>query len=215
MRISSIIRERHLLTHPFYTKWQKGKVPIESLREYARQYYHYEKALPDFLEAAIEHIPNPEAKEAVRRVLDDERTHPKPHVDLWLDFAEGLGLDRSDVEGSTPSPRTVNLVETYASLCAKGDEEGLGAIYAYESQVPEVAEAKADGLRRFYELNDPDVLKFFDLHTTLDIEHAKAIRAGFEDTERAREATHLALDAWWGMLDQFNQSARVLVDAKP
>jgi len=203
MGIATIVKERHLLGHPFYQRWQKGKVTLPVLQEYARQYYHYEKALPSFLEDALTHLDEGPAKDAITEVLHDESSNPLPHAELWLDFAEGLGVDKEDVIASTPSPRTSNLVETYRSLCRRGKDEALGALFAYESQFPDVAATKAEGLRAFYEVSDDKTLKFFDLHSTLDIEHAKAIRSGFADSEFSRESAHLALDAWWGMLDQF------------
>ncbi|MCA1840990.1 MAG: iron-containing redox enzyme family protein [Actinomycetota bacterium] len=205
MGIDTIIKERHLLTHPFYERWQKGKVSIEVLREYARQYYHYETALPSFLSSALEHLEEGPAKAAVQQVYVDETSEPRPHAELWLEFAEGLGVKQQDVLESQPSPRTTNLVETYKSLCKRGSEEALGALYSYESQFPEVAKAKADGLREYYEITDEKTLAFFDLHSTLDVEHGKAIREGFTDSELSRESAHLAIDAWWGMLDQFEQ----------
>ena len=200
--IDRIIKERHLLTHPFYARWQKGKVPIEVLREYAKQYFHYEKALPGFLRAALEHIDEGPAREAVTQVLEDESSN-RPHADLWIDFATGLGVTEDEVITSSPTPRTTNLIETYRSLSARGSEEALGAIYAYESQFPDVASAKADGLRVHYGVESESALRFFDLHSTLDVEHGAAIRSGFNDSEFSRESAHLALDAWWGMLDQF------------
>ena len=203
MRIDSIVRERHLLTHPFYQRWQKGKVPIEVLREYAKQYYHYESALPSFIESALKHVQDPEVSKALQGVLEDESSNPKPHAELWLDFAKGLGLEEKEVRESQATPRTSNLVETYRALSLRGGEEALAALYAYESQFPDVALAKAEGLRKFYGVSDQTALEFFDLHSTLDVEHAKAIRSGVADSEIAHEATHLALDVWWGMLDQF------------
>lgn len=207
MGINTIIKERHLLRHPFYQRWQKGKVPMTVLQEYAKQYYHYESALPSFLESALTHLEDGPAREAVALVLEEELSHPRPHSELWLDFAEGLGVSKEEVRSTAPSPRTTNLVETYRSLCARGAEESLGALYAYEAQFPEVAQAKAEGLRQHYEVTDESALAFFELHSTLDIEHAKAIRSGFNDSEYSRESARLAIDAWWGMLDQFEQMA--------
>jgi pyrroloquinoline-quinone synthase len=201
--INAIIKERHLLTHPFYQKWQQGKVSLSTLQDYACQYYHYERALPGFLTSALEHLEEGDAKQAVAEVLSDECSKPKAHTELWLDFAEGLGVDPADVTGSTPSTETTNLVETYSSLTRHGADEALGALYAYESQVPGVALAKAEGLRSLYGITDPATLKFFDLHSTLDIVHAKALKSALRDSEFSRESIHLALDAWWGMLDQF------------
>lgn len=205
--INTIIKERHLLTHPFYQRWQKGKVPMETLQEYAKQYYHYEAALPSFLSCALDHLPDGPARESVSQVLADESSHPKPHTELWIDFANGIGVSAAEVKSAHPTPRTTNLVETYRSLCNRGSEEALGALYSYESQIPEVAKAKGDGLRRFYEVNDPSALQFFDLHATMDVHHAEAIRSGFNDSEFSRESAHLALDAWWSMLDQFEHAS--------
>ena len=68
MGIDTIVKKRHLLTHPFYRRWQKGKVTTEVLKEYAKQYYHYESALPSFLEAASGHLDDGPAKDAVDQV---------------------------------------------------------------------------------------------------------------------------------------------------
>ncbi len=207
MGINTIIKERHLLTHMFYQRWQKGKVSMEVLREYAKQYYHYEAALPSFLSCALDHLSDGPAKDAVSQVLADESSHPKPHTELWLDFAAGLGLSGDEVTSAPATPRTTNLVETYRSLCNRGSEEALGALYAYEAQIPEVAKTKGEGLRKFYDVTDESALKFFDLHSTMDVHHAEAIRSGFSDSEFSRESAHLALDAWWSMLDQFEHVA--------
>ena len=44
-RLDAMINERHLLTHPFYTRWNEGTLPMEALQEYARQYYAFESAM--------------------------------------------------------------------------------------------------------------------------------------------------------------------------
>ncbi len=203
MGINAIVKERHLLTHPFYVKWRQGKVSLEALQEYSKQYYHYEKALPGFLSAALQHIDDEPARSAVNEVLVDESSNPRPHSEMWLDFAAGLGVSEAEVKASKPSCQTTNLVETYTSLCNRGREEAIGALYAYESQQPEVAETKADGLIAHYGVDSTPALAFFKLHAVLDVQHAKALRAALVDSELGRESAHLALDAWWGMLDQF------------
>lgn len=47
------------------------------------------------------------------------------------------------------------------SLCNESYAKGLGALYAYESQVPEVAEVKIDGLVNHYGVRDENGLSFF------------------------------------------------------
>lgn len=201
--IDRIIEERHLLKHPFYQRWQNGKVTPEVLREYAKQYYAYESRLPMFLEAAIGHVDAGPARAALEENLADESGQPEPHPELWVRFAEALGVEAEEVRTAKPTPRTQNLVGTYTSLCERGPDESLGALYAYESQFSAIASAKAEGLRKFYGVTDPDALRFFDLHSTLDVEHATAIRSAMPDTDLSRQAVSLAVEAWWGMLDQF------------
>jgi len=201
--IDRMIEERHLLMHPFYVRWQKGKVTPEALRSYAIQYYAYESALPKFLETAMAHLPDGPALESLKDNLADEAGGPVPHPELWLRFAEALGVSREEVKDTPLLPRTANLVHTYESLCERGPDEALAALYAYEAQFPAVAASKADGLRRFYGVTSPAALEFFDLHATLDHEHAAGIRTGLVDSEPARESVALALDAWWNMLDSF------------
>ena len=48
-RIEETIQERSLLKHPFYQAWTKGTLPIDSLKDYAAQYYHFELAYPTYL----------------------------------------------------------------------------------------------------------------------------------------------------------------------
>ena len=201
--IDRMIEEQHLLMHHFYQRWQKGKVTPEVLRSYAVQYYAYESALPKFLEQAMAHLPDGPALESLKDNLADEAGGAVTHPELWLRFAEALGVSRQEVREATLLPRTVNLVYTYESLCDRGPDEALAALYAYEAQFPSVAATKAEGLRRFYGVTSSEALEFFDLHSTLDHEHAAGIRTGLVDSEQARESAALALDAWWGMLDTF------------
>lgn len=205
--IDRMMEERNLLTHPFYRRWQRGEVSHEVLREYAVQYYAYESALPSFLESAMDHFPEGPVRDSLADNLADESGGPEPHPELWLRFAECLGIDRAEVTGAELLPRTANLVETYRSLCALGGEQALAALYAYEAQFPAIAATKAEGLRSFYGVTDDRSLAFFDLHSTLDVEHAEGIRSGLVDSQRAREAAALALDAWWGMLDSFEAAS--------
>jgi len=147
--IDRMIEEQHLLMHPFYQRWQKGKVTPEVLRRYAVQYYAYESALPKFLEQAMAHLPDGPALESLKDNLADEAGGAVTHPELWLRFAEALGVSRQEVREATLLPRTVNLVYTYESLCNRGPDEALAALYAYEAQFPSVAATMAEGLRRF------------------------------------------------------------------
>ena len=66
-RIDRQIDDKHLLKHPFYTKWATGTLPREAMQEYARQYFAFESSFPQFLSA----LHSRTADAAVRqRILD-------------------------------------------------------------------------------------------------------------------------------------------------
>ena len=53
---------------------------------------------------------------------------------------------------------------------------GMAALYSYESMVPEIAENKIDGLKKFYGIDDETTLKFFTVHIHADKWHRKVIK---------------------------------------
>ena len=62
-----------------------------------------------------------------------------------------------------------DLTEFFHGVASEGTpEEALAAFYAYESQVPRVAETKARGLREMYGANEK-TCGYFTLHTTADV----------------------------------------------
>ena len=44
--IDGKVSERAMLSHPFYQAWTEGRLPLETLRAYARQYFHHVEAFP-------------------------------------------------------------------------------------------------------------------------------------------------------------------------
>jgi pyrroloquinoline-quinone synthase len=219
-RIDRLIDERHLLTHPFYTKWTNGTLPREALQEYARQYYAFESAFPRFLSAMHTRTESPAVRQQLLDNLWDEEHGPDNHAELWLRFAEGIGVDRDDVRSAARKEATQALVELYGELCREAPvAEGVAALYAYERQVPQVSGSKIEGLRKHFGVEDPRALEFFVLHGELDVDHSSAERemlgALIADAqpEPIEAATGRALDAWWNFLSAVDQPATAPVAA--
>ena len=200
--VDALIDRDHLLGHPFYTKWVAGTLPIETIRDYATQYFAFESNFPRFLSAIHARCEDPEVRQTILRNLWDEEHGGENHRELWLRFAEGLGVRREDVEGATPRPATAALVDTYHEACTEA-AAGLGAIHAYERQVPAVADAKIRGLRDHYGVMEQRTVAFWEVHRGLDVEHADAERAHLAamEPESVLAGTRAALDAWWRFLD--------------
>jgi pyrroloquinoline-quinone synthase len=203
--IDARVAERHLLTHPFYQAWTAGTLPHHALLEYARQYYAFESRLPGLLRSLAERADAAAAEALLANASDEE---DGAHPELWLRFGEALGLDRSAIVDSRPNASTQALVDTYVEATERAPAAGgVAAIYAYESQLPAVAEAKIAGLEAHYGFGARrEGLAFFEVHRTIDVHHAAAERRILEatsDEESARAAAHWAeraLEAWWNFL---------------
>ena len=209
--IDELLRERHLLRHPFYVAWSRGEVPIDTLRSYAGQYYHFESNFPRYVAAAYSKLSDPADRRVLLENLEDEEGRDPTHPELWLDFAEGLGVARRAARSARASPSTRRLLAAYERLTSRGAASALAALYSYESIFPEIAAEKSRGIRAMYGISDPRTHEFFRVHTGADVEHSRAEREILERVLRERPeersvalgAARAAIGAWWGFLDGF------------
>ena len=207
--IDEIVRERSLLKHPFYQAWTEGTLPLDSLKGYAAQYFHFEAAYPTFLSGIHHRCSDRRIRQLLLDNLWDEEHGPDNHVELWLRFCEALGLDRDEVLVGEPADATADLIGTYEEVTSRAPlAAGAAALYAYESQVPEVARVKLQGLRQFYSLDDGDAVSFFKVHQTLDEEHSEAekemvlaLASTEHESTAAVDAVDQATKALWRFLD--------------
>jgi len=208
-RIDEIIAQKSLLKHPFYEAWNRGDLPVESLKEYAFQYYHFERSYPTFISGLHHRCDDTSVRQLLLDNLWDEEHGDENHLELWLKFCDSLGLDRADVEEGKQAESTKKLVATYKDLTSMGSvASGAASLYAFESQIPSVASAKIEGLRDNYGIDNEEAVSFFSVHKTLDEVHSEAERDMVEslvETEEEFEevivAVETATDALYSFLD--------------
>jgi pyrroloquinoline-quinone synthase len=205
-RIDAAIAEKNLLKHPFYQDWQMGKLSREELQLYAAQYYRHVEAFPKHLRVLAARTEGP-VRDIILENLAEEENPARPHPKLWRDFAEALGVNEEDITCCPALPGSQKVVETFREIVGdRSVAEAVAALYAYESQVPEIATTKIDGLKNFYGVNSPKALNYFAVHEEADKIHRAAWRGwllehAHGDEEEILAATHEALDALWGALD--------------
>ena len=199
-----------LLCHPFYQAWTAGKLTREDLRAYAAQYYPHVAAFPEYLGMLAERLPEGPTRAAIRMNQADELGEGSPegrsHAELWLDFAEGMGANWEPAAANIPELE--ELVTHFRSVATNGALcEVLAAFYAYESQVPRVAQEKARGLKENYGA-DEKTCRYFTLHTTADVHHSQVWRellepeiCDAESVERALQSAESTARALWQALD--------------
>lgn len=214
--LDEMIHERSILQHPFYQAWERGALTREQLAAYARIYYPHVRAFTDYLESAIGKADIVDVRVELLDNLEDERGNPAPHDELWLAFAEGMGARREDIVGAEPHPAAEAMVTTFKALADESLAAGLAALYAYESQQPEVSCTKLAGLRGHYGIGDARTLEYFEVHQAADVRHRQGERdalgaclAAGASAHMLKSATRRALDAYWGLLDGVCQETAV------
>ncbi|WP_421655535.1 CADD family putative folate metabolism protein [Leptothermofonsia sp. ETS-13] len=178
-QLKATIEQKHLLTHPFYVAWTEGKLTRDHLKHYAIQYFQNVLAFPTYLSAVHFNTPALGNSVAVRQEilenLIEEERGDNNHPALWQRFAMSLGATEAELAETVPLPTTTNLIETFRNLCLNSPfYAGLAALYAYESQIPEVAAVKIDGLKQFYGMTNAEDYKFFSVHEKVDVWHTEA-----------------------------------------
>jgi len=177
--IDAAIEARSMLSHPFYQAWEEGMLTRDALKQYAKQYFHHVEAFPRAVSAVHANCPSPAGRRLLAENLAEEEglgEGKDDHAALWLGFAAGMGAGEDEVRGAEVSPETQALIDAFRTLSRKSYAAGLGALYAYESQLPAIARTKIKGLVERYDVTEPRTLKFFEVHEFADVEHSDVCR---------------------------------------
>lgn len=146
-------------------------------------------------------------QELLRNLMDEEQG-PENHPALWMQFANALDASHDEVLGTVPLPTTTALVAAMLDTCRNGSfQEGAAALYAYESQIPEVSRVKKVGLEKFYGIRDDAATKFFSVHEEADVHHSRAEQEMIERHTpvelypAVQRASARTAEALWNFLD--------------
>lgn len=168
------INQHHMLNHPFYAQWSKGKLTKEQLQEYAKDYYLHIKAFPKYLSTLHSRCDDLQVRRLLLENLMDEEIGKPNHIDLWKRFALALGVTSEELENHQPSSQARKKVSTFLRWCSQGSlAAGVAALYTYESQIPAVAGTKISGLKEFFGFTDPADYEYFTEHHHVDVKHSQ------------------------------------------
>jgi pyrroloquinoline-quinone synthase len=194
--IDAAIQARSMLTHPFYQAWEEGTLTRDALKAYAKQYFHHVEAFPRAVSAVHANCPDAKGRKLLAENLAEEEglgQGKDDHATLWLGFAAGMGADEAEVRAVPVNAETQVLIDAFRKLSRQSYASGLGALYAYESQLPAIAKTKIEGLVARYDVTEPRTLKFFEVHELADLEHADVCRELLDALpDDQREEAHAA-----------------------
>ncbi len=110
-RIDEMIEERSLLKHPFYQMWSDGKLSLDSLKGYSKEYFQLVKAVPSFMSPLIEQAPD-----SLKNELTFNQEEEIQHIKPWMRFASSLGVGEKELDNYAGLPKTIQAVSLLSSL---------------------------------------------------------------------------------------------------
>ena len=109
--IDDAVEERSMLKHPFYQAWSCGELTKEDFKLYAAQYYFLENHFPRFLSRVHSNVESSKVRREILENIIEEERGEENHLELWLRFAEGLGMTRDEVLNAEMSDATRDAIE--------------------------------------------------------------------------------------------------------
>ena len=163
------------LEYPLVRGVAAGTIPLRQLQGWVRQDYFYRKHVPRLAMLRYLKCTDPEIAAHLYAVVEEEAagasTGTAGHVELFLDFAAGLGVSRDDLERAPVLPGTAAHVY-WAELVLHTQPwfVAMAAQLAGEAEGPPSNAVLRRGFREHYGL-DEKALRFFGTHETADAEH--------------------------------------------
>jgi pyrroloquinoline-quinone synthase len=179
--IDDEIGKRSLLNHRFYILWKEGKLTLNHLRCYSKEYFQLVKAVPQLVQNIQRNLQNSNCVNDYLQTVKNTQAEEYQHIEPWINFAQYLGVEKKELleyEGNNE----VNLaIENLKDLCHSSITEGASAMYSFEKELPLISKTKIEGLTTFYNISSDEAIKYFKIHQIADIEHARLWKTIFLD----------------------------------
>src|SRR5262245_12500169 len=129
-RLDAVIELHSMLKHRFYQLWNQGKLDLKILADYARQYYAQVRAFPAYVSGVHSHCDDLDVRRLLLENLIEEEHGVDNHPELWLRFADALGVSRETVGSTKLLPSTEKSVQALKAITRSENYlEGLAALY--------------------------------------------------------------------------------------
>ena len=116
-----------------------------------------------------------------------------------------MGADKNTIDEVKQDWFTKDMIDNFFSQARSSYAEGLASLYTYERQIPEIAETKIQGLKKFYGVNSQEGLEFFEAHKSADVVHRAECEKLLDNLSKdeqvkAEEASVLTARYLWNFL---------------
>jgi pyrroloquinoline quinone (PQQ) biosynthesis protein C len=215
--VSKIAEEFNIGNHLLVQKISQGKATREEIKQFAIEHYHMtvRDAGRYIAQGYISmlSVDSGGAELMAENFVEEamgQHTHTAGHEALLFEFWEqGLGLERKELEDSSPSA-AARVVNAYLWLLVTHKIQYSGAMGLLEGGFSHACEKMFAGLQTHYGINK-EALRFFSGHIEADREHAETgkklvgrllttDRAQVEFLKEARCMAELYWKGWDAML---------------
>ncbi len=163
------------VNHPFVRAVCAGTASLDQIRNWALQDYQFRRAVPRIAMLRYLACSDPEFAPRLYEVVEDETRGLRPgsigHPDMFIEFAESIGITRAELESAPLRPATaahlyyaeliIHTLPWFVMMAAQIGAEGTFG--------PAVA-ALGQGLIKQYGMK-PESIRFFTVHVEADEEH--------------------------------------------
>lgn len=163
------------VNHPFVLSVSEGKASMEQIRAWALQDYQFRRMVPRISMLRYLACTDPEYQIKLYEVVEDEtkglRAGSIGHADMFVEFAEAIGLTRHELETVPMGPATAAHLYYAELICHTLPWfVVMAAQMGAEGTFPPAVAALGKGLIKHYDLK-PEQVRFFTVHFEADEEH--------------------------------------------
>ncbi len=204
--------------HPLWFRIQEGRLSRKGMQGFARQFFLQVLEFPRAVSALHSRCLDLDERRKLAESVYEEETGKlsgsKPHPELFIDFAVGVGLRREEVLTAEPLPSTAALIHWFEySTKVLSFLEGVAAInLAAEGQVVGAFGPFARALQKHYGLSESEVA-FWDIHELADAEHSDVgdhivVKHATTDERQTviRRVVKTSLAMWWQFFEGMDRA---------
>lgn len=207
--IDDEISKKSLLNHQFYTLWREGKLTLNHLRGYSKEYFQLVKTVPELVQNIHNNFQVNPFRESYLKEIEKIQIEESEHIGPWIKFALSLGLEKTEIFDYMGNNEVNIAIESLKKLSRSSLVEGVSAMYSFEKEIPQISKTKIEGLQKFYGISNNDAISYFKIHEIADIHHAKLWKTIILDHEKDKinhnNSTESILDATIKSLAAQNQ----------
>jgi pyrroloquinoline-quinone synthase len=205
------LQKRHAKPHPIRQLLLTGRLTKEHLQWWAKNQFHEFRNIHRFFGVRYQKCPVSELRRMLLENMVEEEgedlfggKYPS-HRDLWVKFAEGIGIARDDILNYEPLPGVRSALEMYVSLVQQSHwAVAIGTGLVFEGGGPKRMKEEREALEEHYPWIPPACLDFFHAHEYHDEGHGNMVVDVIKEhcmdeklQEEMREAVKQRADIMW------------------